>query len=318
MIGPRTGFLLRRVATLLATLLVGSFLIFSATYVEPGNPIEALTGGNSVSPQSIHILELRYHLNQPFFVQYWHWLNGVLHGNLGYSALLGQNVSSLIASRVWTTASLVLYAAILIFVFGIGLGLLSALGHRVVDTNVIVVTSVFAGIPSFVCAIFFIFLFSVRFRWFPAYGNGHGFVDTIDHLTLPAAALAISGVAIIARVTRAAVREELGREHVQTAVSRGIPRGKLIRRHVLRNAAIPIATTAGLTIAALIAVSAVVENIFGLNGLGSYLIQAAQQKDLPVVQGISLLFVTAFVVLNTAVDFLYAFLDPRVRLGAAR
>lgn len=318
MIGPRTRFLLHRVASLLATLFVASFLIFTATYLAPGSPIAALTGGNSVSPESIRILELRYHLNQPFLVQYWDWLTGVLHGNLGYSALLGQDVASLIASRIWTTASLVLYAAILILVFGIGLGLLSALGNRMIDTTVIVVTAVFAAIPSFVCAIFFIFIFTVHFRWFPSFGNGHGFVGTIDHLTLPAAALAVSAIAIIARVTRAAVREELAREHVQTAVSRGIPTGQLIRRHVLRNAAIPITTVAGLTIAALIAISAIVEQVFGLNGLGSYLVQAAQQKDLPVVQGISLLFVTVFVVLNASVDLLYALLDPRVGRRRAR
>jgi peptide/nickel transport system permease protein len=318
MIGFRTRFLLHRVASLLATLLVASFVIFAATYIAPGSPIAALTGGNSVPPQSVRILEMRYHLNDPFLVQYWDWLTGVLHGNLGYSALLGQDVASLISSRIWTTVSLVLYAAILIFVIGIGLGLLSALGKRVIDTSVTVVTAVFAAIPSFVAAIFFIFLFTVHFRWFPSFGNGHGFVGTIDHLTLPAAALALSAIAIIARVTRASVREEFVREHVQTAISRGIPRRQLIRRHVLRNAAIPIATVSGLTIAALIAVSAIVEQVFGLNGLGSYLVQAAQQKDLPVVQGISLLFITAIVVLNASVDLLYAVLDPRVGRRRAR
>jgi len=141
-------------------------------------------------------------------------------------------------------------------------------------------------------------------------------VDSIRHLTLPALALAVSSLAIVARVTRASVREEGEREHVQTAVSRGIPARKLIRRHVLRNAAIPITTIAGITIASLIAVAAVVETAFSLNGLGAYLVQAAQSKDLAVVQGISLLLVTAFVVVNLLVDMLYAWLDPRVSLGS--
>jgi len=141
-------------------------------------------------------------------------------------------------------------------------------------------------------------------------------VDNIRHLTLPAFALAISSLAIVARVTRASVRREGEREHVQTAVSRGIPGRQVIRRHVLRNAAIPITTVAGITIASLIAVAAVVETAFSLNGLGAYLVQAAQSKDLAVVQGISLLLVSAFVIVNLIVDMLYSVLDPRVTLGS--
>ncbi len=126
----------------------------------------------------------------------------------------------------------------------------------------------------------------------------------------------MSSLAIVARVTRAAVREEAEREHVQTAISRGIPARQLIRRHILRNAAIPITTVSGITIASLIAIAAVVETAFSLNGLGAYLVQAAESKDLAVVQGISLVLVAAFVVINAIVDLLYAVLDPRVTLGS--
>ena len=161
-----------------------------------------------------------------------------------------------------------------------------------------------------------ILLFSVKLGWFPALGNGTDFWSNVQHLTLPAIALAISSLAIVSRVTRAAVREEADREHVQTAISRGIPARQLIRRHVLRNAAIPIATVSGITIASLIAVAAVVETAFSLNGLGAYLVQAAESKDLAVVQGISLVLVAAFVLINALVNVLYAALDPRVALGS--
>jgi peptide/nickel transport system permease protein len=161
-----------------------------------------------------------------------------------------------------------------------------------------------------------ILLFSVKLGWFPTLGNGTGFWSSVSHFTLPAIALAVSSLAIVARVTRAAVREEADREHVQTAISRGIPAHQLIRRHVLRNAAIPIATVSGITIASLIAVAAVVETAFSLNGLGAYLVQSAESKDLAVVQGISLVLVTAFVLINALVDVLYAALDPRVALGS--
>jgi peptide/nickel transport system permease protein len=142
-----------------------------------------------------------------------------------------------------------------------------------------------------------------------------GFFNRLWHLTLPAFALAISTMAVVARVTRTSVREEQRKEHVQTAISRGIPYHYVVRRHVLRNAAIPILTVSGLTIASLIAVSAVVERAFNVVGLGSYLLQAANQGDLAVVQGISLILVFAFILANTLVDVLYALLDPRVAIG---
>ena len=156
----------------------------------------------------------------------------------------------------------------------------------------------------------------MRLRWFPALGNGTSLLSNVRHFTLPAFALAVASLAIVARVTRAAVREEGGREHVQTAVSRGIPARYVIWRHIVRNAAIPITTITGITIASLIAVAAVVEVAFSLNGLGAYLVQAAESKDIAVVQGISLVLVTAFVVVNLLVDVLYAVLDPRVTLGS--
>jgi len=310
------SFLLRRLAMLLASLLVASFVIFAAMYLAPGNPIAALTGGRSIPPDSIKILEARYHLNEPFLVQYWYWLKNVLHGNLGISITLRENVSTLIASRIWTTAGLVLYASIIILLIGIGLGVVSGLRTGPFDTSTLVVTAVSAAIPAFVAAIFLILVFAVKLGWFPALGNGTSFLDNVRHFTLPAFALAVSSLAIVARVTRASVREEAGREHVQTAVSRGIPTRQVVRRHILRNAAIPVTTISGITVASLIALAAVVEVAFSLNGLGAFLVGSAQSKDLAVVQGISLVLVTAFVVVNVLVDVLYAVLDPRVSLGS--
>src|SRR6201994_1182448 len=312
----RLQFFVRRLVMLVASLLIASFVIFASLYLAPGNPLAALSGGRSLPPSSLRTLEARYHLDKPFLEQYWYWLSNVLHGNLGISITLRENVSTLIASRIWTTAGLVLYSSMLILVFGIGMGLVAGLRPGVLDTSTVVITAVSAAIPAFVAAIVLILVFAVKLGWFPAIGNGTGLADNIRHLTLPAFALAISSLAIVARVTRASVRGEGEREHVQTAVSRGIPARQLIRRHVLRNAAIPITTIAGITIASLIAVAAVVETAFSLNGLGAYLVQAAQDKDLAVVQGISLVLVTAFVVVNLLVDVLYAVLDPRVTLGS--
>jgi peptide/nickel transport system permease protein len=312
----RLRYFVRRLAMLIVSLLVASFVIFTAIYLAPGNPIAALSGGRSIPPESLHVLEARYHLDQPFLIQYWYWLSNALHGNLGISITLRENVSELIASRISTTAGLVLYSSILIITLGVGLGILSGLRPGLLDTSTLVITAISASLPAFVAAIVLILVFAVQLQWFPSIGNGIGFFDQVKHLTLPAFALAISSLAIVARVTRAAIREEARREHVQTAVSRGIPTAKLIWRHVLRNAAIPITTISGITVASLIAVAAVVEVVFGLAGLGAYLVQSAQSKDLAVVQGISLLLVTAFVAVNVLVDVLYVVLDPRVSLGS--
>lgn len=309
-------FLLRRGAMLVATLLVASFAVYGALDLAPGSPIAALTGGRTPSPEVLAELNARYHLDDPFLVRYWNWLTATVTGDLGQSIPLRENVSTLIGQRIGVTASLVALTSLIIVVGGVGLGLLGALRKGAVDTGVVLVSTVSAAMPSFAAAVVLQFLFGVRLGWLPVLGTGTGFADSLKHLVLPSLALAATSVALVTRVTRTAVREELDKEHVQTAVSRGLPWSSVVRRHVLRNAAIPITTVVGLTVASLIALSAVVETAFGLNGLGAYLVQAALNKDFAVVQGISLVLVVAFVVTNLLVDLAYALLDPRVALGS--
>ncbi|MFZ2013857.1 MAG: ABC transporter permease [Nocardioides sp.] len=310
------AFIVKRLVMLVVTLLVASFLVYGSLYLAPGSPIATLTGGRAPSPQVVAQLNAQYHLDEPFLVRYWHWLVAALHGDLGQSIPLHEGVSTLIGQRIGVTASLVLLTSIIIVVIGVGLGIIGALSRGTIDNGVLISSTVSAAMPAFAAAVVLQFVFAVKLPWFPALGDGNGLLDSLHHLTLPALALAASSVALVTRVTRAAVREEMEREHVQTAISRGLPRGIVLRRHVLRNAAIPITTVVGLTIASLIALSAVVETAFGLNGLGSYLVQAAQNKDFAVVQGISLVLVVLFVVVNTIVDIAYALLDPRVAIGS--
>jgi peptide/nickel transport system permease protein len=310
-------FVARRLGLLVLALVVSSFVVFVSLDLAPGDPLATLTGGRSLPHAALVALQRQYHLNDPLFTRYWHYVTGViLHFDLGTSIQYREPVTALISQRIGVTVDLVLYASILIVVFGVGFGLLAGLRRGVVDGAVITVSTILAAVPSFVAAIVLISVFAVKLGWLPALGNGSGFGGTIQHLTLPAIALAASAVAIVVRVTRVTVRSELGLEHVQTAVSRGIPWRMVIRRHVLRNAAIPITTVLGITITSLFALSAVVEQAFNLNGIGAALVQAALDKDFGVVQGISLLLVGAFVIANALVDLLYALLDPRVAVGA--
>lgn len=309
-------FLARRGAMLVATLLVASFAIYGALYLAPGSPIAALTGGRSVPPEVLAQLEERYHLNDPFFVRYWNWLVSALHGDLGESIPLHEKVSTIIGQRIGVTIQLVMLTAAIIIIIGVGLGIVGALGRGGVDGGVLLTSTVSAALPAFAAAVILQFVFGVLLGWFPVLGTGEGVLDQLRHLTLPALALAATSVALVTRVTRTAVRDELDKEHVQTAVSRGLPWREVVRRHVLRNAAIPITTVVGITIASLIALAAVVETAFGLNGLGAYLVSAAQNKDFATVQGISLVLVFAFVITNVVIDIAYAILDPRVTLGS--
>lgn len=309
----RARYILRRLVLLVLSLFVSSFVIFAAMYAAPGNALAALSGGRSLPPEAIAALEERYHLNEPLLVQYWYWLKAAVQGDFGTSIALRENVSSAIAARLPVTLELVIYAALIITVVGIALGVISGIRPGFLDKTIVLGATTAAAIPAFVAAIALTAFFSVQLGWFPVIGEGSGgLLDRVYHLTLPAIALAVSAVAIVARVTRAAIREEAGKEHVQTALSRGLPRSKIIRSHILRNAAIPITTVTGITIASLIAISAVVETAFGLNGIGAFLVSSANSKDLAVVQAISLLLVMAFIVVNLFVDLLYAVLDPRV------
>jgi peptide/nickel transport system permease protein len=312
-----TGFLLRRGAMMVVTLFVSSFVIYSAMYLAPGDPLSALAGNRPLTPEAKAVLTARYHLDEPFLQRYWRWLSGVFHGDLGYSITRHQSVSDLIGGLLGTTVFLVLYAGVIILVVGIGLGIIGGLRRGAVDGGVILISTLSAAIPSFVAAIVLLLIFAVNLGWFPVSGIGmtSSFPNMLWHLSLPAWALAIATMAVVARVTRTSVREEQRKEHVQTAISRGIPYHYVVRRHVLRNAAIPILTVSGLTIASLIAVAAVVERAFNVNGLGSALLAAANSGDMAVVQGISLILVFAFIFTNTIVDVLYAVLDPRVALG---
>ncbi|MEI8057611.1 MAG: ABC transporter permease [Actinomycetes bacterium] len=309
-------FVLRRLAMLVATLVAASFVIYGALYLAPGSPIATLTGGRTPPPEVLLALETRYHLNEPFLVRYWLWLKAAVSGDLGESIPLHEPVATLIGERVGVTASLVLLTSLIILFVGIGLGIIGGLRRGGVDNAVLLSSTISAALPSFAAAVVLQFVVGVKLGWLPVLGTGTGFSDSVKHLILPAIALASTSVALVTRVTRSAVMEEMGKEHVQTALSRGLPYPGLIRRHVLRNAAIPITTVAGLTIASLIALAAIVETAFGLNGLGAYLVQAAMNKDFAVVQGISLVLVAAFVITNVVIDILYAVLDPRVQLGS--
>ncbi|MCX5280116.1 MULTISPECIES: ABC transporter permease [unclassified Streptomyces] len=310
-------FVARRTAMLVVTALVAGIAVYGALFVSPGDPATLLIGGGK--PPNPHLLaeiHRQYHLDDPFVQSYWRWLTGILHGDAGQSLTYKDSVAHLISQRIGNTVFLVGYAAFLIIVPAVALGSLAALRGGVTDSLVTVLTTALMAVPTFVMSVLLIWWLSVRWGWFPAYGAGTGFTGRLEHLTLPALALAASWLAYVTQVTRSAVRAELGSEHVQTARGRGIPERYVIRKHVLRNASGPIFSVSGVAVAGLIAGCSVVEQAFGVNGVGALLIQSAAKQDLAVVQALALITVVVFVAVNTLVDVVTAALDHRVSLEA--
>lgn len=302
--------LLSRLGGLALTLFLSSAVIFSALLLTPGDPIAALAGGAKPTPELIAQIRAEYHLDDPIWSRYLSWLGGVLSGDFGRSFVYQTDVLTLVAPRFGITLQLVLLTLLLIVVFGMGSGVLAATRGPRVDRAVSIATSLGMALPTFVVAILLIWIFAKSLGWFPVYGQGASGLERVWHLTLPAVSLAVLFIAYISRVTRSSLVAQLHAEHVETAQVRGIPRGRIFRVHVFRNAAPQILAISGTTVAGLFAASAIAEQAFGLGGLGSLLVEAAARKDLPVVQVVSLLFVAIFVVLNAIADLVSAAIDP--------
>ncbi|WP_313812839.1 ABC transporter permease [Glutamicibacter sp.] len=298
------------------TVFISSVIVFFSRWLVPGDPISFLLRGRSPNPEAIAEVTAIYGLDQPPVQQYINWITGVLHGDFGRSLQYRQDVSDVILDRLPVTLGLVVMAGLMIAVLGLAAGICAALFRGSwIDRSIIATMSALAAIPSFVGAIVLIAIFSIQLGMFPSFGSGEGFWDMVYHLVLPSLALALSFIAVVGRVTRSAMMEQFSREHVEVARSRGVTEKAVVFRHVLRNSLGPIMTVSGLLVAGLLVSSAIVEQAFGLAGLGSLLVSSVDRLDFPVVQAIVLIVVTAFVAINTLVDLLGPVVDPRLKAG---
>jgi len=317
---PLALLVVRRLVAMVALLVLLSLGIFTLLYLAPGSVVEALLGNRPASAQTIAQLKAQYHLDQPFLTQYWIWLKGAAHLDLGRAASTGLPVVASIKERSPVTFFLAVYSFVLIGVIGVGLGVVSAVRKRTVaDRGLVAGSVVAASMPAFVTGILLLYVFSVRLTWLPTYGAGAGFGDRLVHLTLPAFAMAITTAAGFHKLTRASLIEALDQDYVAFARARGLPRRRVLFAYALRNAIIPVTTYFGFLIAALLTGAVFVEVVFSLPGLGSLLVDAVQTKDIPLVQGMSLLAAAFILLANLATDILYLFIDPRIRFerGAA-
>ncbi|MFE0335567.1 ABC transporter permease, partial [Streptomyces sp. NPDC058955] len=269
----------------------------------------------SASPEALAAINAQYHLDDPFAVRYLSWLGDMVQGDFGRSLTYRTDVSRLLADRLPTTLLLIGMALVVVVVVGLFLGRLSAVRGGATDTAVLVGTTFAVGTPSFVAAVLLQGVFAVKLGWFPSSGAGDGLLDRVRHLTLPAIALALYLIGMLARVTRSAMREALDSEHVTVARSRGVPERQVIRRHVFRNALGTVLTTGGLVVSTLLVCTILVETAFSIGGVGQLLELSTSTKDFPTVQAISLIIVALFMSVNLIVDLLLPLVDPRITLG---
>lgn len=298
-----------------ATLLAASFVVFGAMYTAPGNPASFLLAGRSASPEALASINAQYHLDDPFLTRYFHWLGDVLQGDFGRSITYRTDVSRLLADRLPVTLLLITMALVVVVAVGLLLGRTAAVRGGATDSAILVTTTFAVGTPSFVAAVLLQGLFAVQLGWFPSSGAGEGFADMLWHLALPAVALALYLIGMLARVTRSAMLEALDSEHVTVARSRGVPERQVIRRHVFRNSLGTVLTTGGLIVSTLLVCTILVETAFSIGGIGQLLELSTTTKDFPTVQAISLIIVALFMIVNLLVDLLLPLVDPRVTLG---
>ena len=301
-------FLLRRLLLTIPVLLGVATLVFSLLHLVPGDPVEAMLG-ESASPQEIARVRTQLGLDRPLYVQYWTFLKGVGRGDLGVSLRTNEPVAQAIATRMPATIELAIAAMCLAVVVAIPLGIIAAAGAgTVVDYAATTLALAGISIPNFWLGPLLAIVFAITLGWLPVSGSG-----TLAHLVLPAITLGAPLGAVLARMTRASVLEELRELYVLAARARGVSRAGAILHHAFRNSLIPIVTVLGLQMGAVLTGAVITETIFAWPGVGRLLIQSINFRDYPLVQGCILLIAVTYVAMNLLTDLAYGLLDPRIR-----
>jgi len=297
-----------------------TFGTFCLLNLLPGTAALALLGTNA-TPEAVKELNIRLHLNEPFFTRYWNWLSGALTGHLGTSLVNGDAVTSILAQRLPVSLELVIFAFVLAILVAVPMSVLAARRRGGVADRVNIVVSMFGlSVPNFVVGLFLILIFSVHLKLFPAFGFtplSKGLLPNLRSMLLPAITLALGLLAAYNRVLRADLVDQMeGEDYVVTAKAKGIPPRQVLLRHALRNSLFGLITLVALNLGTLIGGTVVVEQIFALPGIGQELLLAIGVKDVPMVQAIVAVVAVAVVVGGLLADILYAALDPRIRHGS--
>lgn len=312
-----TGYLLRRILSLVPTWLGISLFAFALANLAPGDPAELILQRQQQeppTPEQIEAFRERFGLDDPFVVQYARWVGQAVQGDLGVSLRSGQPVLDELVSRFPATLQITLPAFAVAVLLALAVGVLSAVRRGSLSDHTSRVGALLAdSVPSFVLAYLLIIVFSVKLELLPVAGRG-----SWQHLVLPSLTLGLAATASLMRLTRSSLLDVLGEDYVRTARAMGLPWRTVVLRHALKNALIPIVTVSALIFAGFVTGTVIVETVFGWPGIGKYVVDAIFARDYAVIQGFVVFTGSVFVVLNLLVDVLYVRLDPRVRLGSNR
>jgi len=305
-------FIIRRLLQFVPTIIIISFVVFILLNIIPGDP--AFLCGDTrraIDVQTMDMIREKWGLNDPFYLRYGKYLGNLVKGDLGISFQTNRQVSELLKKRFPTTLKLASLSMLIGILGGVFLGFISGMKQgSFLDLFCMIGAITGRSMPSFWLGLMSIYLFSVKLNILPSGGYGGG---DILHFILPAFALGIGYMAMIARVTRASVLDVMNEDYIRTARSKGLSEFVVQYKHIFRNALIPVITIIGLQFGGLIASAVVIEKVFSLPGIGSLLIESIYRRDVPVVQGCILLIIFSFLIINFVVDILYAYIDPRIR-----
>ena len=310
------SYIARRLVSTVFVMAIVAVIIFLLLRLAPGDPVAILVGDNA-SPEQITAIRQHMGLDDPLIVQFWRWASRVLVGDLGISIFSNEPVSKLVLQRLEPTLSLAATTILLAVVIAVSFGVLAAWKVGTwIDRTVMAISVASFSVPVFVVGYILIYVFAIQLRWLPVQGYepfSEGFVTWLRHLILPSIALGLAYVALIARITRAAMLEVLAEDYVRTAHAKGVATGPVLMKHALKNAGVPIITVIGIGVALLIGGVVITETVFNIPGIGRLVVDAIQYRDYPIIQGVMLIFSGTYVIINLLVDLSYTLLDPRIR-----
>lgn len=310
--------ILRRLIEFLVTMVVASIVVFLLMQLVPGDPA-VVVAGEMASPERLAEVRHQLGLDRALVVQYLDWASGLVRGDLGQSAINGQPVWTAVSRTLPRTIQLVVLGLGIAVAVGVPVGVLSAVKvNTPTDGITRVLSTIGLALPSFWMGMMLVSLFALKLGWLPATGFVSFFDDPFDallHAFLPAMTIGLTAMAAISRQTRSAMIEALRSDYVRTTRAMGVRERRVVFRHALKNASIPLVTILGLDVNRAIGGAVVVESVFGIFGLGSVLVDATQQRDFPMVQGVVLCVAAMVVVTNLLLDLVYAVLDPRIKAG---
>jgi len=310
------SYVTRRIIATIPVVLIVAFFVFSLLYLAPGDPA-AIIAGDQATPADVDRIRESLGLDRPFLVRFFDWLWRIVQGDLGTSIFTNLPVSHMIQQRIEPTLSLMVLTLFLSLSCAIPMGVIAAWKHGTWVDRAVMMTAVFGfSTPVFVIGYLLAYFFALKLDWLPVQGFtsiSHGLFPFLRNLILPAVALGLVYMALIARITRATMLDVLSQDYVRTAKAKGVGQRGILFLHALKNAAVPIVTIVGIGFAALIGGAVVTESVFAIPGLGRLTVDAILRRDYPVIQGVVLLFSCVYVLVNLGVDLLYTLFDPRIR-----